>query len=125
MEKNISLSGIAGDSEGVFSDTIIKINSAQHGISCESIETEDGFCSLKCDGNGLFAKEDISVDGTDVNIMAYGNGIEGEEISLLDGKIFISAMGEAVVSSEGEDGIEIDYAFVQTERIGIDKSIVP
>ena len=125
MEKNISLSGIAGDSEGVFSDTIIKINSAQHGISCESIETEDGFCSLKCDGNGLFAKEDISVDGTDVNIMAYGNGIEGEEISLLDGKIFISAMGEAVVSSEGEDVIEIDSAFVQTERIGSDKSIVP
>ena len=125
MEKNISLSGIAGDGEGVFSDTIIKINSAQHGISCESIEIENGFCSLKSDGNGLFAEEDVSVDGTDVNITSYGNGIEGEEISLLDGRIFISTMGEAVISSEGEDGIEIDSAFVQTERIGSDKSIAP
>ncbi len=124
MGKSAAVSGVATEGEAVFSDTVMKINSAQHGFDCESIEIENGYCFVKSDGNGLYAEDEISVDGADVNIMAYSNGIESENIRLVDGKIFISALNEALVSSEGDDGIEIDSALVQTERLPADKSIL-
>ena len=96
MEKNISLSGIAGDSEGVFSDTIIKINSAQHGISCESIETEDGFLFRLRDGKytllAYLGDEDTitlpqSIEGNDYAIYKF---MDGKNVIIPDGVI---AMG--------------------------------
>lgn len=123
MGKNVSFSGVVSEGETAFRDTIIKINSAQHGIDSKSIEIENGYCSIKSDGNGLYAEDDVSVDGADVNIMAYCNGMESEKISLVDGKIFINTSGEALVSSKGNEGVRIDGALIETKRLSDETAI--
>ena len=123
MGKNVSFSGVVSEGETAFRDTIIKINSAQHGIDSKSIEIENGYCSIKSDGNGLYAEDDVSVDGADVNIMAHCNGMESEKISLVDGKIFINTSGEALVSSKGNEGVRIDGALIETKRLSDETAI--
>ena len=84
----------------VFNDVNLKIDSAYHGIIGENIEIEDSFCSVKSDGNGLFAEDEVSLEGVKINISGCYNGIECEEGQFNNGNILIKAFNEGIICTD-------------------------
>ena len=117
MEKSFSVSGVSSEGEANFSGTVLNINSAQHGFYCKSINIENGRYTVKCDGNGLYATDNIAVENGKVNVRAYGNGMESEFIRLADGDFSLSTWGEALVSAESDENISVFSARVQTQSL--------
>ena len=122
LEKKDSVSAVFAQGNAEFKDVAVSISSAQHGFSCENAAIEKGKYSVRCDGNGFYVSERISVESSNLNIIAYGNGAEGESIRFEDGEIFISSSGEALISSKGKEHIDIISSEVQIKTISQEKS---
>lgn len=106
ISKNTENAAVTVGGNAVFNDVNLKINSAYHGIMGDNIEFEDGYCSVRSDGNGLFAKQEISFDGAKINISSCYNGIECEEAQFSDGNILINAFNEGIVCADEKPDFE-------------------
>lgn len=106
MDKKVENAAVAAVGSVVFSDINLKVDSAFHGVIGENIEIENGICSIRSDGNGLYAKEEVFVDDIRLNISSCYNGIDCKEAELCDGHILINAFNEGIVSKEEEPEFE-------------------
>lgn len=102
MGKKKENAAVSAGGEAAFNDVSLKIDSAYHGVIGQSIELENGSCSLRSDGNGFYAEDEVFVDGVRLNIGSSYNGIECKEAELCEGNIFINAFNEGIVSKDEE-----------------------
>ena len=100
----------------VFNEVNLKINSAYHGIIGDNIEMENGFCSVRSDGNGLFAKGEVSLDGIKINISDCYNGIECKEGQFSDANILINAFNKGIICTEEKPDFEDTTVEIKDKR---------